>query len=196
MLKRISAISLLCLIYTAGFAFKIPRMPQDPSIKFKSKKFRSKVRNPKNSTTTFKDSNKQSFAVEITYTKGITRKGVLSLWIKKLSFTQKKRRVSVKLKDLKSIDLQQWKGYEGKNNAYIFYPVKIAVTLKNKKVYITNRLPDFHKLVFSDHYKKYYLFTYFYDYWEKGKWHNSGKTDKNYPEKNPHPACVVKIEFL
>jgi hypothetical protein len=40
------------------------------------------------------------------------------------------------------------------------------------------------------------IYSLFYDYFKKRRWINSGSSERNYPEKNPHRETLVRIEFL
>ncbi|MBN2403018.1 MAG: hypothetical protein JXN64_11545 [Spirochaetes bacterium] len=178
MLKCFTVIIILFSTVIAPEAYKYPDPPKDPSVNF-----------------SFKDSGNTAFPVEIICSGKKIINGNLYLRITNISFSHQSKNIQINIKDVKSIEFLEWREKADKKNTFIFYPSKILLIAKNDQQYILDRLPEFNKLDFSENGNKMTLYTYFYDYWEKGKWHNSNTKDINYPRKHPLPGTMLKIIF-
>ncbi len=178
MLKWFSLIIILLNMLNNLYAQKDPDSPKDPSSNF-----------------SFNDSNIKTFPAEIICAgkKGI--KGNIYLRIANIYFIHQEERIQLKIGEIKSIEFLEWQEFADKKNACIFYPSKVLLTVKNGRQYILKKLQEFNKIEFSGNGRKMNLYTYFYDYWEKGRWRNSNANEKAYPIKNPLPGTLLKIIF-
>jgi hypothetical protein len=141
------------------------------------------------------DSNIKAFPVELTCAGKDKINGNIYLSIKDIFFTYQGKIILVKKEEIKSIEFLEWKEVADKKNASKFYTSKIVLTVMNNQQYVLKELQEFNKIEFSDNERKINLYTFFYDYWEKGRWRNSNTSDKTYPEKNPIPGTLLKIVF-
>ncbi len=105
----------------------------------------------------------------------------------------------IKISDIKSIDFLKWSGKEYRKNSYLFKPSTIKITLNDgSSLTIEGNIPRLNRISFLSNGRsgKRRIYSLFYDYFTKGKWVNSGRSEKSYPEENPHRETLVRIQFL
>jgi len=129
-----------------------------------------------------------------------TNAGVLYLPYDHITFffsqNKKEYKNTQNITNIKSITFQKWKGYKQNSNTYAFYPIETKIQLKNNISFTcTYFIKDFQKIIFVNLFGETKIYSFFYDYWEKGKWRNSKSKKKDYPEKHPLKPCIKKIVF-
>jgi hypothetical protein len=105
----------------------------------------------------------------------------------------------IKISDIKSIDFIKWRGKEYSKNSYLFKPSMTKIILNDGSSLIINgNFSRFNKIRFLPREKSPIksVYSVFYDYYKKSKWINSGRSEMDYPEENPHRGTLVRIEFL
>jgi len=179
MFKWFGIIIILFNSLNALYAINDPKTPKDPASDF-----------------TFNNSYNKAYPVNIICAGKTEISGFIYLRIKNISYNYQKKSYIFNIDEIKSIEFIEWHENIHKKNSFVFYPSKILLLLNNGQQYTLERLPEFNKIEFSEDGRKIILYTYFYDYWEKDKWRNSGFKDKSYPSKHPHPGTLSKIVFM
>ena len=166
---------------------KAPSSPSEPVIMTNVSKNSTQIQGyPLNGTVIFADNTTNIGSVYLPYDH-IT-----------FFFTQNKKEYknTQNITNIKSITFQKWKGYKQNSNAYAFYPIETKIQLKNNISFTcTYFIKDFKKMIFVSLFGETKIYSFFYDYWEKGKWRNSKSKKKHYPEKHPLNACIKTIIF-
>ena len=104
------------------------------------------------------------------------------------------RKLSLAYSGISEIEALLWEGKDLGKGAYYFSPCLVSVKMKNGEIYRCKQMPV--RIDFADQSgKRNTFFTGFYDYIKNGKWVNSGKKERDYPTKNPHPKTVTGIFF-
>ena len=104
------------------------------------------------------------------------------------------RQLKLNYSAISEIESLLWTGNDLGKNGYYFSPCLVSVKMKNGEIYRCKQIPV--KINFIDQSgSRNIFFTGFYDYIKNGKWVNSGKTERDYPTKNPHPKTVIGIFF-
>jgi len=105
------------------------------------------------------------------------------------------RKLDLAYSNISEMEALLWAGKDLGKGAYYFNPCLVSVKMKNGEIYRCKQMPV--KIDFADQSgKRGSFFTGFYDYTKKGKWVNSGSTERDYPTKNPHPKTVTGIFFM
>ena len=106
-----------------------------------------------------------------------------------------RRNRTVKLDEVRTFRIQRWKQVRIRGEM-VFVPAKIEVTLTDGTVYHADSSLDMlRKLRYRTEKKSGYLYTIFFDYWQKDKWMNSGSKDPAFPEEHPVKGTVTEIRF-
>jgi hypothetical protein len=179
MLKWFSIIIILLNIFINLYALNDPDLPKDPS-----------------KNISLNDSSIKAFPAEIICTGKSKQSGNIFLRVTDIVFTHQGKIFQVKIEEIKSIEFLEWREHADKKNTYIFYPSKVLLTTMNDQQFTIKGLAEFNKIDFAENEKKKYVYAYFYDFWEKGRWRNSNTNDKAYPTKNSIPGTLQKIVFI
>jgi len=99
----------------------------------------------------------------------------------------------VKIGDINSIIITAWAPSKSKNDRYLFYPSEMKIRHKGGEFGRCNVPKLLWKLNFDAGKNRRYLYTYFFEYWDRDRWGNSGKSDFSFPMENPLPGTVRKI---
>lgn len=102
----------------------------------------------------------------------------------------------IKIKDLNKINILLWEKRK-RNKSYIFYPAKYELIFRDsRKIIINGNIKSINRLRMriNDKFKYFYLF--YYDYFKKSRWVNSGLTDFNSSCSIPAKGCVTSIEVI
>ncbi len=109
--------------------------------------------------------------------------------------TGSRRNRTVLIDEIRMFHIQRWKQVRFRGEM-VFVPSKIEITLNDGTVYYADSSLDMlRKLKYRTEKKSGYLYTFFYDYWQKGKWMNSGSNDPAYPQEHPVRGTVTEIRF-
>ncbi len=144
--------------------------------------------------------NRAEFPATVTFGDGSTMKGKLVLESGTMVYEEpgSRKKAVLDVSDIALIEILSWKGKEYRKFSYVFWPREYRITLRDSSRVLVSRditaLFSFSFTGSGGSEKK--LYTYFYDYWKKGKWVNAGSGDFRHHEKNPHPDTVVRIRFL
>lgn len=107
------------------------------------------------------------------------------------------KKIRVTLTNLSRLDFLSWKGFPQKDGGTIFYPLRTRITLKDGSSFeCSYYLREFGKIPARTATGDLTLYSYFYEYREKGRWKNSGKKELTYPETHPAPKCVKSLILL
>lgn len=183
--KHLSLLSMIFLLREALLFSQIkkPVDPNTPSISFKEKK----------------SENSYPVLIDFIYDKKI--RGNVIFGVRRIGIPGRGGEGTryIKILNIKSIDFIKWRGKEYQENSYLFKPSIIKITMNdgssltlNGNISRLNRvrfLPDGKSSIKN-------VYSVFYDYYKNKKWVNSGYSERNYPEKNPHRETLVRIEFL
>ena len=108
-----------------------------------------------------------------------------------------RRKTSVALADIESIEFTRWRGIERRKNEFAFYPCEIRIVLRDRKQLLcAGRIPVLNRLSFRQGGESRFIYSFFYDYLKGGSWKNSGQAGREYPETNPFGDTLVRIIFI
>jgi hypothetical protein len=102
----------------------------------------------------------------------------------------------IKIIDLSKINILLWEK-RSRKKVHIFYPVKYELTFRDSsKITVTKNIVSINriKVRINNRFKYFYLF--YYDYFKKGKWINSGFTEFKSQFSKPVNGCVTSIEVI
>ena len=106
-----------------------------------------------------------------------------------------KKSKNISLEDVRSLSVKKWKRIS-RNREMVFVPSDTEITMKDGTVFHADTSLDMiRKLRYRTDNKAGYLYTIFYDYWQKDRWINSGSKDPKYPEDHPVKGTVTGIRF-
>lgn len=108
-----------------------------------------------------------------------------------------RRRMSVSLADVESIEFSRWRGTERRKGEFVFHPSEARIVLWNRKVLLcTGGIPLLNRVSFTYRGERRFIYSFFYDYWKNNAWKNSGQRGRDYPETAPFGDTLVKIIFI
>jgi hypothetical protein len=103
--------------------------------------------------------------------------------IKKISF-----------KDMAGLEIKEWAGVPDKSGAFVFYPERYILTLKNdEKITVGENIPFFNTINIEADGNSRVLYTLFYDYYKKDMWFNRGVKSPDTTSTLPLKGCVTGI---
>jgi hypothetical protein len=183
-MKKYRKIIFILFLVINFLSFKNVDLPLSPEVK-----------EPK-----FEENNENLFLVEINLIGENSFQGYIKFKSKKVIFNidNKKNFKTIDISKIKSIKFLLWKGKQKRKNSYAFYPDKIEIRLFDKTKFISyGNVYLFNKFYFikkkGKNIRK--LFSYYYDYLEKGRWVNSNTEEISFVEKNPLKKTVKEIIF-
>ncbi len=100
------------------------------------------------------------------------------------------------LSEISRITVTSWSKQRNRGG-WVFYPENYDITLRNgtKIIHIGN-IGFLNRMKVSYGKKKgVYLYTYYYDYFRKGKWVNTGTEGEGTPPERPADGCLYIIEL-
>lgn len=103
--------------------------------------------------------------------------------------------INISIKDISKINVLSW---EKRNvvNRHSFYPSRYEILFNdNRKIIINGNIESLNRIKIGSR-KSGYIYFYYYDYYKKGKWINSGVTDFNALISKPASGCAVSIELI
>lgn len=100
-----------------------------------------------------------------------------------------------KIGDIGSLEIVSWLPRKSKGDRYLFYPGDMKVKLKKGGDLLCAVPKVFWKLALATKNGRKYCYTYFFEYWDKDRWGNSGKSEFSHPMKHPLPGTAVRIVF-
>lgn len=99
----------------------------------------------------------------------------------------------INIKDVSKIDILMW-GRKTSFNKHVFYPVRYEILFRdNRKVFVDGNIDLLNRIKIGN---KKFIYSYYYDYYKKGKWSNGGSADFKATHLRPAAGCAVVIEFL
>lgn len=187
MILRFFLTSLLTLSAAVALgALDAPRDPVSPDVKKKGGK-------------EVKASSRFKFQARVTMVGGNRFSGLLefskaSLTIPARVSVSGKKEV-VKLADLKSIRIINWKRYKKKGKAWLFLPHTIKIETRKGAVIhgAVKGLPRRLRCIRDK--KTFFLYTIFYDYYHRGRWRSSGGTSFTEILSRGHGRTIREIHF-
>lgn len=98
--------------------------------------------------------------------------------------------------DISRITINSW-SKNRKGDGWVFYPAGYEIILKDQtRVSHAGNIGFLNRISFASGQKKtVYVYTYFYDYFKKGKWINSGSSDFEGQISVPAPRTLYIIEL-
>ncbi len=106
-----------------------------------------------------------------------------------------KKNKTISLEEVRSFSVKKWKRIS-RNREMVFVPSDTEITMRDGTVFHGDSSLDMiRKLKYRTESKSGYLYTIFYDYWQKDRWINSGSKDPGYPEVHPVKGTVTEIRF-
>ncbi len=101
----------------------------------------------------------------------------------------------IKLNDISKVNIIMWEK-RSKANRHTFYPSRYELFFRDyRKIIINGNIELLNKIRLSNK-KPGYYYSYYYDYFEKGKWINSGSTGFDAYVLKPAEGCIVSIELI
>jgi hypothetical protein len=101
----------------------------------------------------------------------------------------------IKLNDISKINIILW-DKRSKMNRHTFYPSRYEVFFRDYRKTIINGNIELLNRIRLNRKKPGFIYSYYYDYFEKGKWINSGSTSFDASASKPAEGCVVSIELI
>jgi len=102
---------------------------------------------------------------------------------------------AIKLNDISKITIIMW-GKRSKLNRHTFYPSRYELFFRDyRKIIINENIELLNRIKLSNK-KPGYYYSYYYDYFKKEKWINSGSTDFDAFVLKPAEGCIVSIELI
>lgn len=106
-----------------------------------------------------------------------------------------RRQRTVSIDEVRTFRIRRWKRIR-RNREMVFVPEKVEITLKDGTVLQGDSTLDMlRKIPYRTDTRSGYLYTMFYDYWQKNRWINSGSNDRDYPLEHPAKGTVTEIRF-
>lgn len=103
---------------------------------------------------------------------------------------------SIKMNELRRITVLLWVKYK-RGGSYVFYPSKYEVTFSDShKVVIDGNIKALNRLRLKINSKTGYFYMFYYDYYKKNRWQNSGLADFNTSYTRPADGCITSIEVI
>lgn len=104
---------------------------------------------------------------------------------------------NIKIEDLRDISILQWKGRAEKKEAYIFYPEKYVLNLRSgESIEVENNIPFFNILRLERSSRLETFYSYFYDYYRRGSWINTGEASPVPEASIPVKGCITGIRLF
>lgn len=101
----------------------------------------------------------------------------------------------IKIKDVFRINILLWEK-RTRVNKHIFYPAKYELLLHDYRKIILNGNIELLNRIKTGSKKAAYFYSYYHDYFQNGKWINSGSPDFNEAVSKPADGSIIAIEFL
>lgn len=101
----------------------------------------------------------------------------------------------VKIKDISKITVLLWEK-RSKFNKHTFYPSKYEVFYRDYRKEILNGNIEQLNKIRTGNKKSGYIYLYYYDYFQNGKWVNSGISGFDGLISKPADGCAVSIELI
>jgi len=102
---------------------------------------------------------------------------------------------SIKIKDISKIIILLWERRDIINR-HSFYPSRYEIFFNdNRKVIVNGNIESLNRIKTGTK-KSGYVYFYYYDYYKKGKWINSGIPVYNALISKPAEGCAVSIELI
>jgi hypothetical protein len=101
----------------------------------------------------------------------------------------------IRLKDISKINIIMWEK-RSKINRHIFYPAQYEFFFRDyRKIIINGNIELLNRIKLSNK-NTVYIYSYYYDYFKKEKWINSGSTGFDASVSRPAEGCIVTIELI
>lgn len=103
---------------------------------------------------------------------------------------------AIQISQVTRITAVSWQKYK-RNRSYVFYPSRYEVVYRDShKIMIDGNIRSLNllKLKISNRTAKFYMF--YYDYYKKNKWVNTGLSDFNIFFTKPADGCITSIEVI
>jgi len=99
----------------------------------------------------------------------------------------------IKINDISKITVLRWEKRR-KLSKYLFIPSRYEINFRDgRKIIFNGNIDSLNRIKISN--RKAYIYLYYYDYFKKGKWVNSGVSDFNGFSDKPAEGCALSIEL-
>ena len=102
---------------------------------------------------------------------------------------------NIKIKDISRINVLTWEK-RSRMNKHSFYPSRYELFYNDyRKVILNGNIESLNRIRIGRR-KPPFVYLYYYDYFENGKWINSGVSGYDALIDKPAPGCAVSIELI